>query len=141
RTANQRGRGEKQKQGTHKPDRPDRKAADQQRREEQPARADAIGQISHRQLRRHRGERADRQREAEVDKTDTEMLLQVRKQRRQYQSMEMGDEMRRRDQPDRLDLAAPREPTGSDRISCHSLNLLRRQTPLTTSPPPPPPQP
>jgi len=106
RDADQSGRCEQPEVGIDEPDRGDRQPAQPQCRDEQSPRADAIGEISHRQLRGDRSQRADRQREAELDKTDAEMLFQVREQRRQHEDMEMGDEMRRRDEPDRLNLAA-----------------------------------
>src|SRR3984893_377139 len=61
-----------------------------------------IGEIAHRQLCGDRADRADGQSQAELDKPDPPSLLQKQDQRRQYQRMEMADEMRCRDQPDRL---------------------------------------
>jgi hypothetical protein len=54
------------------------------------------------------------------------MRPQKREQRRQYEHVEMSDEMRRGNQSNGPQLAAPAEPAGGDRICCHSAGLPRR---------------
>src|SRR5467141_1104106 len=83
-----------------------------------------IGEIARRQLCRHRDDRADGQSEAVLDKPDTPSLLQKQEQRRQYQRMEMADEMRRRDQPDRLIFAPSLNASSNRYLRRHAAFLL-----------------
>ncbi len=75
-----------------------RKAAERKPYQQDLAGADMIGEIAQRCLRQAGDHGEDGQRKAELDVTDAELLLQKRKQHRQYQQMEMTDPMGRRNQ-------------------------------------------
>ena len=81
-------------------------ARDQQPEHQHPARADPVDQIADRQLRGDPDDAGGRQCETQLDKTDAELRLQEREQRRQHEMLEMVDEMGCGDQADRLVLGA-----------------------------------
>src|SRR5665647_1851860 len=78
-----------------------RKAAQREAHQQDLAGADMIGEVAHRRLGQAGDDGKDRQREAELDIADAELLLQEREQHRQHQQMEMADPMGGRNQDKR----------------------------------------
>src|SRR6516162_158481 len=106
-------------------DRSDSEAAETERCDQEAAWSEPVGEIAHRHLSGDGDDRADGQGETQLDKSDPPSLPQKQEQRRQHQRVEMADEMCCRDQPDRLNFAAPLDTRDAGRIRDHAAALLR----------------
>ena len=106
-----------------------RKTAHAEAADQDIAGTDAVDQITDRRLRKTGNDREHRQRKAEFDKADAELLLQEREQHRQHQQMEMTDPVRDGDHAEGAQRAVRCCPVGC-RLICGGRNVDHRAHPL-----------